>query len=168
MFQGLRQGNLFYILDKGEDTRLRTGQVVSVSNPQARFGSMPPIGQPFDSTVDVTVRVDEETLNFNQLPSQLSIANFGAGGVVVSDSREAMMAEIEGMQRASQQVLDSVEHHRKVMEACAKIRQTLDPRLAEESQMKERVHSLEKEMQEIHRTLDTTNELLAALRQQTK
>ena len=38
MFQGLRQNGLFYILEKGEDLRLRIGQVVSVSNPLPKYG----------------------------------------------------------------------------------------------------------------------------------
>ena len=57
MFQGVRQGGLFYILEKGEDVRLKIGQVVSVSNQQPRYNHMS-MGQPYaqpDIVVDVKV-----------------------------------------------------------------------------------------------------------------
>ena len=48
--------------------------------------------------------------DFKQLPSGLSIANFG-NGVVVSESREAMNAEVESMCMTSKKVLDSAASH---------------------------------------------------------
>ena len=93
MFQSLRQSNLFYILQKGETPALKVGQVVSVSNPQPKYGQYVPgqaFGQNMETVVDVTVKVGEETMEFKQLPANLSIANFGQNGVVVSESREAM------------------------------------------------------------------------------
>ena len=85
MFQSLRQSNIFYILQKGENPELKVGQVVSVSNPQPKYGQYVPgqtYGQNMETVVDVSVKVGEETIDFKQLPANLSIANFGANGVV--------------------------------------------------------------------------------------
>ena len=114
MFQSLRQSNIFYILQKGENPELKMGQVVSVSNPQPKYGQYVPgqtYGQNMETVVDVSVKVGEETIDFKQLPANLSIANFGANGVVVSESREAMNAEVESMLRISRGGIESVPYH---------------------------------------------------------
>ena len=68
MFQGLRQGGMFYILDKCEDMKLKIGQVVSVSNPQPKanqFGASYQYALPNELFVDVKVKVGEDTFDFN-------------------------------------------------------------------------------------------------------
>lgn len=115
MFQSLRPSNIFYILQKGENPELKVGQVVSVGNPQPKYGQYVP-GQTYgqvETVVDVSVKVCEETMEFKQLPAILSIANFGMNGVVVSESREAMNAEVESMLRASRQVIEMCPFMRK-------------------------------------------------------
>ena len=111
MFSGIRQNSLFYILEKGEELKLSIGQVVSVSNPQPKYNQFPttqPFAQP-DMFVDVKVKVGEEMQEFKQLGANLSIAN--SGNVVVSDSKEAMSAEVESLLRMSRQVLESIPYH---------------------------------------------------------
>ena len=44
-------------------------------------------------------------MEFRQLPSNAQIAN--SGNVVVSESKDAMMAEVEAMQKRSKDVLQS-------------------------------------------------------------
>ncbi len=105
MFQGLRQSSLFYILDKGgEKPTLRIGQVISVSNPQQKYPSYMPGQTPtLETTVDVKVQVEDQQVNFEKLPSTAQIVTLGNEGVVVSDSREAMCAEIDAMLRHSRE-----------------------------------------------------------------
>lgn len=62
MFQSLRQQNIFYILQKGDNPSLKVGQVVSVSNPQPKYGQLVPgqaFGQNVETVVDVSVKVGE-------------------------------------------------------------------------------------------------------------
>ena len=102
MFQGLRQGGMFYILEKGENISLKIGQVVSVSNPQPKynqFGTAPTFTAQPEMVVDVKVKVGEDAMEFKQLNANMNIAN--SGNVVVSDSKEAMSAEVEGLLRTS-------------------------------------------------------------------
>ncbi len=78
MFSGLRTNSLFYILEKGEKPVLKVGQVSSVSNPSPKYGQYPTtpmFGQQMETVVDVSVKVGDETMEFKQLPSNLSIAN---------------------------------------------------------------------------------------------
>jgi hypothetical protein len=160
MFQGVRQNGLFYILEKGDDLRLRIGQVVSVSNPQPKYGQFntPSFGGQPEMTVDIRVKVDEETMDFKQLNANSSIAN--SGNVVVSDSKEAMSAEVEGLLRTSKAILDSIPYHEKMLGACDNILRDLNPSFKKEKEQEEKMSMLEGEVIGIK---DTLNEMMGLL-----
>ena len=161
MFGGLRQNSIFYILEKAERPRLRLAQVVSVSNPQSKYGTTA-IGlyQQPDQVVDVSVKADEETLEFKQLPTGQTIAN--SGNVVVSDSREAMLQEVEAMKRVSQSVLDSMDYHRGVITSCDEMLTTLNPSIAKERAQEERITGIEERMGGMESTLTNIQDMLSA------
>ena len=140
MFSGLRQNNLFYILAHENEPKLKIGQVVSVSNPQPQFGQL--YGQPTDSFVDITVKVDGETMEFKKLPSSSSIADSGKDGVIVSDSKEVMNNEVESMLQSSQSILDRIDYHKTVVQNCNQILRVLNPRLAKEKERDEDISNL--------------------------
>ena len=159
MFSGLRQAGLFYILEKGEELKLRIGQVISVSNPQPKYGQYRYGSQP-EMTVDVRVKVDEETLEFKQLNANASIAN--SGSVIVSDSKEAMNAEVEGLLRTSRGVLDSVSYHEKVLTSCDAILRELNPSFKKEKEQEEKMSMLEDEVIGIKDTLGEMMNMLSS------
>ena len=160
MFQGVRQNGLFYILEKGEDLKLRIGQVISVSNPQPKYGQFntPSFGSQPEMTVDVRVKVDEDTMDFKQLNANASIAN--SGNVVVSDSKDAMSAEVEGLLRTSKAILESVPYHEKMLGACDNILRDLNPSFKKEKEQEEKMSMLEGEVIGIK---DTLNEMMGLL-----
>lgn len=168
MFQANRQGNLFYILEKGEELRLKIGQVVSVSNPQPKYGSqfsVPAFGQS-EMTVDIRVKVDEETLDFKQLNANASIAN--SGNVVVSDSKDAMSAEVEGLLRTSKAILDSIPYHEKMLGSCDNILRDLNPSFKKEKEQEEKIGALEEKMVGIEGTLNDMMSMLSSALGQAK
>jgi ribosome-associated translation inhibitor RaiA len=168
MFSGLRQNGLFYILEKGEDLKLRIGQVVSVSNPQPKytqFGAAGFAAQP-EMTVDVKVKVDEEILEFKQLNANASIAN--SGSVIVSDSKEAMSAEVEGLLHTSKGILDSVSYHEKVLASCDGILRDLNPSFKKEKEQEEKIGMLEDKMIGIEGTLSNMMSMLSTALEQSK
>lgn len=155
MFSGLRQNSLFYILEKGDTVSLKIGQVVSVSNPQPKYNQYQPL-QPYaqpETTVDIKVKIGDETLDFKQLPSNLSIVNFGQNGMVVSESKEAMCAEVEAMLRNSNSILDSIPYHKKVITSCDEMLRQLNPQFAKEKEQEEKIGVLEQKMGGIENTL---------------
>lgn len=167
MFGGLRQNSVFYVLEKAERPSLKVAQVVSVSNPTPRY-NVPANGlyQQPEQVVDVSVKAGEETLEFKQLPTQQTIAN--SGNVVVSDSREAMLSEVEGMKRVSQSVLDSIDYHQGVIEACEDMLSTLNPHIAKEREQEQRINGIEERMGGIEGTLGKIYSMLSAERSQSK
>lgn len=168
MFQGLRQNGLFYILEKGEELKLRVGQVVSVSNPQPKYGQFntPTFGSQPEMTVDVRVKVDEETMDFKQLNANASIAN--SGNVVVSDSKDAMSAEVEGLLRTSKAILENVPYHEKMLVACDNVLRDLNPSFKKEKEQEEKIGALEEKMVGIEGTLNDMMSMLSSALGQSK
>ena len=145
MFSALRQGNPFYILEKGDKLALKVGQVESVSLPKPKYNTYNPsltFNMNMEMVVDITVKVNEEKLEFKQIPSNLSIANFGDKGVVISESREAMTAEIDGMLQSSRQILNSTSYHEKVITSCEEMLKQLNPSFAKEQERDDAIETL--------------------------
>lgn len=162
MFSGIRQNALFYILEKGDNMVLKIGQVVSVSNPQPRynqFTATPNFASQPDMVVDVKVKVGEDVLDFKQLSANLNIAN--SGSVVVSDSKEAMSAEVESLLLNSKQIIDSIPYHEKVLAACDTMLRELNPQFAKEKEQEEKIGALEERMGNIDDKLNKMFDLLS-------
>lgn len=154
MFQGLRTNSLFYVLDKGENTNLRIGQVVSVSNPQTKYptfnnGFTP---QPMETVVDVRVKLGDEEVDFKQLPANGQIAN--DKNLVVSDNKDAMSAEVDAMLRQSKAILESVDYNKRVVESCEGMLQQLNPQIAKEKEQTEKINKLEGKVSGIEGKID--------------
>ena len=161
MFSGLRQNSLFYILDKN-NLLLQIGEVDSVSNPASKYGHTNYMPQPYaqqDMFVDVKVKVGDTINEYKQLPSNLSVAN--SGSLIVSDSKEAMSAEVEAMIRNSRGVIDSIPYHEKVIESCDLMLRDLNPQFAKEKQQEEKIGALEEKMGNIDDKLNKMFDLLS-------
>ena len=165
MFSGLRQNGLFYILEKGEELRLKVGQVVSVSNPLPKYGQFGYTAQP-EMVVDVKVKVDEETMEFKQLNANASIAN--SGNVIVSDNKEAMSAEVEGLLHTSKGILESVSYHERVLSSCDGILRELNPSFKKEKEQEEKIGMLEEKMVGVEGTLRDMMSMLSNALEQSK
>lgn len=168
MFSGLRQNGLFYILEKGEELKLKVGQIVSVSNPQPKYGQFGMNGfssQP-EMVVDVRVKVDEDTMEFKQLNANASIAN--SGNVIVSDNKEAMSAEVEGLLHTSKGILESVAYHERVLVSCDAILRDLNPSFKKEKEQEEKIGLLEEKMVGVEGTLRDMMSMLSNALEQSK
>lgn len=154
MFQGLRTNSLFYVLDKGENPNLRIGQVVSVSNPQTRYPSFNNgfTPQPMETVVDVKVKLNDEEVDFKQLPANGQIAN--DKNLVVSDSKDAMSAEVDAMLRQSKAIQESVDYNKRVVESCEGMLQQLNPQIAKEKEQTEKINKLEGKVSGIEGKID--------------
>jgi len=162
MFSGLRQNSLFYVLDKSKPT-LRIGQVVSVSNPQQKFPSTFVPGQynpnGMETTVDVKVKFDDDSeMDFKQLPSNNVIAN--DQNMVVSENKDAMIAEVDGLLRTSRAILESIDFHKGVVESCEGMLSQLNPQIAKEKEQAEKISKLEHKVDGMEGTLSDIKGML--------
>ena len=161
MFSGLRENSIFYVLDKTNGATLKTGQVIQVSNPQPKFPQYQPGQyniQAVETTVDIKVRMPDGDMEFRQLPSNAQIAN--SGNVVVSESKDAMMAEVEAMQKRSKDVLQSREYHEKTVEDCEMIKGELNPQIAKDKIQQQKITKLEEEISGVKGALTNIETML--------
>lgn len=150
MFNNLRQGNLFYILNKGEMYSLKIGQVESVSNPVPKYPTYNPVqpfGQQTDMTIDLKVKVGEDILEFQKLPTTNEV--FSYPNAIVSDKKEAILSEVETIMQTSQQIVDSKDYHQSIIDSCKEIRKQLNPQVAKEEMQEQKIGSLEQELKSI-------------------
>ena len=164
MFSGLRQNSIIYVLEKkhgdGERLSLRIGQVLSVSNPQPKYQQNYQLGaQGMETTVDITVKFQDEQMEFKQLPSTAQIAN--CGDLVLSESHDAIDAEVQAMYRTSKEIVESEAYHRQMMEDCIKIRSILNPQIAKERERAEKITKLESKVSGMEDTLSDIKGMLS-------
>lgn len=164
MFNALRPENVFYILRKNKIPSLSLGRVVKVSNPVAKYNTafQNPMNS-FETVVDITVNVDGVETEFKQLPSNKSIFDYEGGTVIVSDDKNAINAEIESILHYSQNILDNVEYHHKVVDSCTAMLADLNPHIAKEKQQEEKINNLESEMLGMKTTLTDVKNMLTQL-----
>jgi len=164
MLGSLRQDNIIYILNKKDVPSLKTGRVVSVSNPVPRYqtNGFSPNMQAFETVVDIMVETDNgEKTEFKKVPSNLAI--YGDSGIVISDSREAMFSEVEAMQSNSRKLIESIDYHKQVIDACDGMLSQLNPSIAKEREYDKRIANLEDMMAEANETMNSKLSELTSL-----
>lgn len=154
MFSALRQGSQVYILEKGNPASLKIGQVVSATSPNQIYQYLP------NSTVDIVVKIDEQTSEFKQLPGSLSIANYNNGNTIISESRDLMAQEVENLIKSSRQALESVPIHKANIEAGEKMLKELSPSYAKQKDQEEKIVSLESKVGGIESKIDSIYSML--------
>ncbi len=160
MFQSLRPNNQIYILSKGDSPELQIGSVVSVGMPMPKYKIPPVYGQPQEMVVDICVNVNGQDVNYQKLPASVDIADFGTGGVVISDNREAMNAEVLSLKNKSVETVNSIDRHKSIIKACDEILAGLNPEYAERKQQQTEINDLKSQVSELMRM---NRELMARL-----
>ena len=150
-FQNLRNNHQIYILRKDTVPTLEIGKVTFVSAPIPKYGNTSMYN---DLVLDITADVDGKSTNFQKLPANGEIADFG-NNVVVATSKEAMNSELVSMKQRSLDIINSVEQHQSIISGCDEILQMLNPEIAEKQrqeqenkQLREEINSLKEMFQE--------------------
>jgi hypothetical protein len=105
-----------------------------------------------ETVVDVKVKLNDEEVDFKQLPANGQIAN--DKNLVVSDNKEAMSAEVDTMLRQSKAILESVDYHKRVVDSCEGMLLQLNPQIAKEKEQTEKINKLEGKVSGIEGKID--------------
>ena len=143
MFSGLRQGSTLYILDKSTDPKVVTGYVQRINAPHPIYKTYNPavsFGTNMQTVVDIVVKIDNEEKEFVGVPSTGVIHSYG--DYVLSETKENMIQEVDAMMQNSQNILDSVEQHKKNITACESILKQLNHVYAKEQQRDEAIDNI--------------------------
>lgn len=169
MFSALRQGTTVYILDKTEEPKVKVGYVESVTQPRPMYKTYDPtvsFGTNMQTVVDLQVKLGNDKKDFIGLPSTSTIHAFG--DYVVSETREAMISEVDSMLQRSKDILDSVDNHKKIISSCENILKDLNPVYAKEQErdnaieeLTNKVNTMSTEFTSIKDSLSTIQNILS-------
>ena len=141
-FQNLRNNHQIYILHKDAIPTLEMGKITSISVPVPKYGNTSMYN---DLVLDITVDVDGKPTNYQKLPANGEIADFG-NNIVVAVSKEAMNSEVASMKQRSLDILNSIEQHQSIIQGCDEILQVLNPEIAEKQRQEQENKALREEI----------------------
>lgn len=153
MFSALRQGSVVYILEKGENPVLKVGQVVSITQPNYSSNFLMN-----GSTIDINVKVNNQNMDFKNVPSSQSVANYN--NAIITETKELMSNEVDNMLQSSRSIVDSVTYHNNIITSCENILKELNPRFAKEKERDEDINNLKDKMGGIESKMDKILSLL--------
>lgn len=155
MFQSLRPNSPLFVLHKGDNPKLENGFVVNVSMPRPKY-TMPQTFQNQEMVVDIVARINNLTVNYNNLPASLDIADSFNGGetVTIADNRDAMNSEVINLKQKSEEILNSIDTHTQLVKLYDNILDTLNPEIAEKKQQQDEISTLKKQMQNMTASIE--------------
>ena len=147
MLSGLRQGTPVYVLYKNEP-KFAVGKVAQVSNqypPQFNF-QQPLNPNNMGMMVDLSIEVDGKTETYPRIPINSTIAEFPDKGVILSETRDGIVNEINVIRNASQTAIDQVDVHKRIIASCDQLLLDLNPQLKHEQEQAGKIARLEEQL----------------------
>ena len=169
MFQSLRQNSPIYIFHKIDNPYLEIGTISTISLPKPKYAVPATFNSTQEMCVDIVVKINNNVVNYNNLPATLDIADSTSNGdnIVIASSKEAMNAEILSLKQKSIDELNRKEYNENVVRNCDKILADLNPEFAEKQAQKAEIDSLKLQMQEMSKNMQSLIELNKQLMKQT-
>ena len=149
MFSALSQGSPIYILDKTSSPEYKVGEIVGVSYPKVN-----PYGINPQNTVDLKVKIDGSIQEFNSVPSINSFVTYNNGKLIISETKQGIQNEIEGILQNSRQILDNIDIYKQNIIDCETILKQLNPQFAVDKERDERLSNLENRFDGVESKLD--------------
>ncbi len=115
---------------------------------------------PQNNTVDLKVKIDGETQEFNSIPSINSLVSYNNGKVIISETKQGIQTEVETMLQNSKQILSNIDYYKQNVIDCENILKHINPQFAIDKERDERLSSLENKFDGIESKLDKIFELI--------
>ena len=152
MFSALSQGSPIYLLDKTSSPKYTIGEVIGVSAPKNyTFGQ---------ATVDLKIKVGDETKEFNNLPSINSFVTYNNGKLLISETKQAIQNEVEAILHNSKSIIDNIDNYKQNIVECEDILKQLNPQFAKDKERDERLFNLESRFDGVESKLDKIFDLI--------
>lgn len=149
MFSALSQGSSIYLLDKTSSPEYKVGEVIGISYPKIN-----PYGIGPSNTVDLKIKIDGTTQEFNSIPSINTVVSYNNGKVIISETKQGIQNEVESMLANSQQILSNIDTYKQNVKNCESILKQLNPQFAIDRERDERLLNLETKFDGIESKLD--------------
>lgn len=165
MFQSVRPNSQIYIFHKGDTPRIEVGYVTNQPIQRPKYQLPAAFGKPQDMVVDLIVKVNDQSYNYNNLPAQLDISDSFSNGenIVISDNKEAMNAELVNLKQKSTDIINSVDFHKELISKYEKLLAELNPEFAEKQEQRQEIDILKSQMAEMSKSINSLMESNKAL-----
>lgn len=151
MFSNLSKGSVLYGLDRKNGNKVFTATVESVSLPRTKYNQNT-FGQIPEMVIDIVANIGGERREFQQLPHNNVVADFGPASLVISDSKDSLINHIKALRQESRQIVDSAPTHKEWLPQYDTALEELDPVTANDNAVKklgDKVNNMESQMTEI-------------------
>lgn len=145
MFSNLLPNSQLYIFDLNGEKKIINGSVTFVSIPRPKFSGF---NTAYEYIVDIKANIAGETREFKDVPNS-SVATFN--DFILAENKDVLISYLTTNKQNSQNIIDSVDKHKKLIEM-------YDLGLAEltpESKSEKEILNLKSEMSEIKDLLKT-------------
>ena len=154
MFSALRQGNIVYIIDKTDGLTLKKGQVVSNSATNMPYNLNP------NSLLTLTIDIEGETKEFNNIPAMQSSINYNNGKLMIIDNQELASTELENIVKSSKDILDNREYYEKLVIDGEEALKLINPQFAKDKARDDEFNALKEQVGGMENKLNTIINLL--------
>lgn len=146
MLSALRPGTPVYVLYKNEP-RFAVAKVSQVSNQYPNLGyQQQPLAPGNNFAVNMAIEVDGKIENYERIPLNSSIAEFPDKGVLISETRDGIINEVNAIKSASVTALQQVDMHKNVIASCDKLLFDLNPQLRKEQEQAAEIATLKEQL----------------------
>ena len=163
MFSNLVQGNILYGLDTREDFKMFESPITKTSAPYPSYIKNNGVQIPC-MVVDISATVNGENREFKQVPSNISIADFGSIGFILADSKDSLKVHVNSMVATKKQLISNIELEKRLYEQYSNIADELNGVTASK-QENEEIKALRSELAEYKEML---KEVIALNKSETK
>ena len=154
MFSALRQGNIVYILDKTDGLTLKKAQVISNSMSNMVYNVNP------NSVLTLTLDINGETKEFNNIPAMQSSINYNNGKLMLIDNQELASTEVENIVKSSRDILENTEYYEKLVIDGEEALKLLNPQFAKDKARDDEITALKQQVGGMETKLDAIIGLL--------
>lgn len=125
MFSNLSQGNILYGLDTRGDFKTFAAPITKASAPYPSYVNNNGVQVPC-MVIDISTTINGENREFKQVPSNISIADFGSIGFVLADSKDSLKVHVNSMTDTKKQLISNIEVEKKLYEQYSRVADELN------------------------------------------
>ena len=146
MLSALRPGTPVYVLYKNEP-RFAVAKVSQVSNQYPNLGyQQQPLVPGNNLAVNIVIEVDGKLEPYDRIPLNSTIAEFPDKGVIISETRDGIINEVNAIKSASVTALQQIDMHKNVIASCDKLLFDLNPQLRKEEEQAKEIANLKEQL----------------------
>lgn len=111
MFSNLSKGNVLYGLDRRDKIKVFTGSIEKITPVYGRTQNNNIFGQLPELRVDIIATINGEQREFQQVPGNTAIADFGDKKFLIADNKESLYNGIKDLLKISENIVESAPYH---------------------------------------------------------